>query len=219
MIRSRGMIFKNRQQAGQLLARELMGYENDPNAVVLGLPRGGIPVAYEVAKALKVPLDVLLVRKLGVPGEEELAMGALAFGGTVYLNKDVIRQFAITESQIQEAIRREEHVLEHRNVNYRRQQKEFDVAQKIVILVDDGLATGATMQAAIALLHLLKPQKIIVAVPVAPESTCEEIKHEVNQLICLYSPQIFYGVGSWYADFTQTSDEEVCRLLQASHPQ
>jgi putative phosphoribosyl transferase len=207
------MIFANRQQSGSLLVQKLKNYQNDPNVIVLGLPRGGIPVAYEIAKRLKVPLDILLVRKLGVPGAEELAMGAIGAGGTVYLNDDIIKQFGIREQEIQQAIEREKHVLEMRNTMYRQGRKELDVADKTVILVDDGLATGATMRAAINVVRALDAQSIVVAVPVGPISTVEEITPTVDQLVCLYTPDPFYAVGAWYEDFRQISDEEVCSII------
>jgi predicted phosphoribosyltransferase len=210
------MIFKSRRQAGQLLAKELINFENDSNVIILGLPRGGIPVAYEIAKALNVNLDALLVRKLGVPGDEELAMGAVALGDIVYLNQDIIRQFGITESAIQKTIEKEQRVLSSRNLLYRQGKDEPDFIDKTIILVDDGLATGATMKAAINLIETQPFGEIIVAVPVAPESTCIELERDVDQVICLYNPEFFYGVGAWYEDFEQVSDEEVCSLLKAS---
>lgn len=209
------MIFKDRQQSGDILAQKLKSYQNDPNAIVLGLPRGGIPVAYEIAKILGIPLDALLVRKLGVPGEEELAMGAIAMEGTVHLNKDIIQQFGIREQEIHEAIEREQHILEMRNVLYRQGKKSPNLTDKTVILVDDGLATGATMRAAINLVRSLYARKIVVAVPVAPASTLQDIIRDVDQVFCLYTPDPFYGVGSWYEDFRQLSDEEVCKLLKS----
>src|SRR5262249_11197061 len=150
--------------AGQLLAKELISYENDPNVIILGLPRGGGPVAYEIAKTLNAPLDVLLVRKLGVPGEEELAMGAIAVGDIVYINQDIVQQFGITDSEVQSTIKREQEVIESRNLLYRQGKDEPDVEHKIIILVDDGLATGATMRAAINLLQSRSYGKIIIAI-------------------------------------------------------
>jgi putative phosphoribosyl transferase len=210
------MIFKNRRQAGQLLAKELVSYENDPAVIILGLPRGGIPVAYEISKALNAHLDALLVRKLGLPGEEELAMGAIAFGDIVYLNQNIIQQYGITDSEIRTTIEREQQINASRNLLYRKGKEEPDVSHKTIILVDDGLATGATMRAAINLLQSRPYGEIIVAVPVAPESTCRDLAREADQVICLYNPDFFYGVGAWYEDFNQVSDEEVCSLLQAS---
>lgn len=210
------MIFKDRQQGGSLLAEKLKGYREDPQVIVLGLPRGGIPVAYEIAHILNVPLDALLVRKLGVPGQEELAMGAIALGGTVFLNTDIIQQFGIRCSDIQATIDREQRVLKKRNLLYRQGQKEPDVRNKTVILVDDGLATGATMRAAVSLVRSLGARDIIVAVPVAPQNTLEDLLPDVDHIICLSTPDPFYAVGAWYEDFNQLSDEEVCQFLQSS---
>lgn len=207
------MTFQSRRQAGRMLAEQLLQYQTSPNLLVLGLPRGGIPVAYEVAKTLHAPLDALLVRKLGVPGNEELAMGAIAMGDVVYLNQDIINRFDIRKATIQSVIKHEQETLTRRNQLYRHGQPAPNTHHKTIILVDDGLATGATMHAAIDTLRQQSPAKIIVAVPVAPHSTYVEMQHMVDAIICLETPDIFYGVGAWYEDFSQTSDDEVCELL------
>ncbi|MDT4943827.1 MAG: hypothetical protein QOH14_560, partial [Pseudonocardiales bacterium] len=183
---------------------------------MLGLPRGGVPVAYEVASALGAPLDVFLVRKLGVPGREELAMGAIASGGVVVLNEDVVRGLGITPEVIQGVVEREGKELLRREQAYREGRPALDVEGKTVILVDDGLATGASMRAAIQALRQLRPGRIVVAVPAAPESTCRELKSLVDDVVCATTPAPFFAVGASYWDFEQTSDEEVRDLLRAT---
>lgn len=214
------MQFKNRIEAGRLLAHELESYVNDPNVVVLGLPRGGVPVAYEVAQALNAPLDVFLVRKLGTPGQEELAMGAIATGNVRVLNEDVIDYLQIPDEWIELVTAREQRELMRREKLYRGDRPPLNVSGRTVIVVDDGLATGSTMRAAVNALKQLEPTTIIVAAPVAARETCESFKADVDSTcVCVMSPEPFQGVGLWYRDFSQTTDEEVCFLLdQAKGP-
>lgn len=206
--------FKNRKDAGKKLAEKLLKYSGRDEIVILALPRGGVPVAFEVAKALKAPLDIFMVRKLGVPGHEELAMGAIAMGGVKVLNNDVISMLNISDNMINKVITEETEELNRRTENYRGNKPLPDVKNKIVILIDDGLATGASMKAAITALKLLKPEKIIAAVPTSSEETCEEIKKDIDEIICAFTPEIFRGVGQWYIDFSQTTDEEVKNLIK-----
>jgi putative phosphoribosyl transferase len=180
---------------------------------VLALPRGGVPVAYEIARKLQVPMDVFIVRKLGVPLHEELAMGAIATGGVRVLNEDVIRKLQITEEMIEAAAEEQERELHRRELEYRGDREPLDLRGKTTILVDDGLATGASMRAAVQALKLHSPTKIVVAVPVGAEETCGLLEQQVDELICGETPDDFRAVGAWYHDFTQTTDDEVCRLL------
>lgn len=208
--------FKDRTEAGKMLAEELArrGYANRPDLLVLALPRGGVPVAYEVAKALRAPLDVFIVRKLGVPGREELAMGALATGGVRILNRNVVEALDITTDVIDEVARTEQAELERRERDYRGKRSPLDLRGRTVIIVDDGLATGSTMRAAAAALRQEGPAQIVVAVPVAAEETCDEFRSEVDDIICGWTPEPFYAVGVWYKDFSQTSDDQVRDLLR-----
>lgn len=210
------MRFKNRREAGRRLARLLAGYAGRPDVIVLALPRGGVPVAYEVAEALNAPLDVLLVRKLGVPGQEELALGALASGGAQVLNDDVVSSLGITDELITEIARHELLELERRERLYRGNRPARKLDGRTVIVVDDGLATGSTMRAAVTAVHKQNPACIIVAVPVAATSTCEYFNHpgEGIRCVCEEAVEPFYAVGFWYEDFDQTTDEEVCTLLK-----
>lgn len=209
------MQFADRTEAGRLLAKKLDLYANRSDVVVLALPRGGVPVGYEVAHALNVPLDVFLVRKLGVPGHEELAMGALATGNVRVLNKDVIYYLRIPEYMIDQVAAREQRELQRREQLYRGASEPLNVNGRTVIIVDDGLATGSTMRAAVKALQKMGPAKIVVAAPVAARETCESFKAEVDSTcICVMSPDPFDGVGRWYGDFSPTSDEEVCYLLK-----
>ena len=208
--------FRDRAEAGRLLTSKLTEYANRPDALVLALPRGGVPVGYEVAKALNVPLDVFLVRKLGVPGHEELAMGAIASGGVIVLNDDVVHALRIPQSLIDRVAQREQQELERREKAYRSDRPQPDVQGKTVILVDDGLATGSTMRAAIRALRQRGPAKIVVAVPAASPDTCAEFRGEVDEIVCALTPEPFYAVGLWYEDFSQTSDQEVSDLLERS---
>src|SRR4051812_23270881 len=209
-------LFSDRREAGRLLASLLEHYRDRDDVVVLALPRGGVPVAYEVASALRAPLDVFIVRKLGVPGHEEFAMGALATGGGVVLNDDVVRALNIPPDVIEAVAREEGRELERRERAYREDRPAPDVTGKVVILVDDGLATGASMRAALLALRRLRPARIVVAVPAAPESTCQELTAEADEVICATTPSPFFAVGQSYWDFTQTTDEEVRELLRAA---
>jgi len=210
------VVLRNRREAGRLLARELQRYANPSDVVVLGLPRGGVPVAYEVAKALNVPLDVFVVRKLGLPGHEEFAIGALASGGLRVLNVPVIRAYGISEDELATAIEREQRELERRERAYREDRKPPDLYGKTVILVDDGLATGSSMQAAVMALKKAQPDRVIVAVPVAPRETCDALREIADEVVCALTPEPFRAVGLWYQDFDQTSDEEVTKLLESA---
>jgi putative phosphoribosyl transferase len=204
--------FSSRREAGRELAMKLMTYANRGDVLVLALPRGGVPVAYEVSRALLAPLDVFLVRKLGVPGHEELAMGAIATGGVRVLNEDVT--IYIDKAVIDAVASREQVELQRRERLYRGNRPAPGVQGMTVILVDDGLATGSTMHAAAVALREMRPLKIIVAVPVAPPQTCEEFRSEVDEVVCAMTPEPFMAVGRWYADFSQTSDQEVRELLE-----
>ena len=209
-------LFRDRRDAGRVLARLLDQYRGRPDVLVLGLPRGGVPVAYEVAAALGAPLDVFVVRKLGVPGREELAMGAIASGGVVVVNDDVVRGLGIAPEAIQQVAEQEGRELLRREQAYRERRPSPEVAGKVVILVDDGLATGASMRAAIEALRQLGPARIVVAVPAAPESTCRELLPIADEVVCATTPSPFFAVGASYWDFTQTADEEVRDLLRAA---
>ncbi|WP_445630494.1 phosphoribosyltransferase [Nostoc sp. DSM 114167] len=207
------MLFKNRRFAGQVLAKELTAYANNPNVLVLGLPRGGVPVAFEVAKTLNAPLDVLVVRKLGVPDREELAMGAIASGGVRIVNKYIINLVKISDEVIARVALQEERELERRERLYRQNRSLKDLKGRTVILVDDGLATGATMWAAVVTVRKQQPAQIVIAVPVAAPETCQELETEVDEIVCISRPNPFQSVGLWYESFPQTTDEEVCDLL------
>ena len=209
------MRFQDRRGAGRELARQLRGYAAD-DTVVLALPRGGVPVAFEVARELRAPLDVFLVRKLGVPGRSELAMGAIASGGVRVLNHEVVETLGIDEDDIDAVTAEEQARLLRQEKLYRKDRSSLGVRYRTVILVDDGLATGATMRAAVEALRRQGAAKIIVAVPVGSASTCAEMKAVADEAICARIPEPFLAVGLWYADFTQTSDEEVRALLAAS---
>jgi len=206
--------FRDRIHAGQVLSKELKAYAGRPDVMVLALPRGGVPVAREVARVLHVPLDVFLVRKLGTPGQEELAMGAIASGGIRVLNEEVVRSLRVSQRSIESVTARELRELARREHMYREGRPPLDVTSNTVILVDDGLATGSTMRAAVAALREAKPKRIVVAVPVAAAPTCTDLREEVDDLICLRTPEPFYSVGFWYEDFSQTSDEEIREMLE-----
>jgi predicted phosphoribosyltransferase len=205
--------FENRTEAGRLLAEELKTYASRNDVVVLGLPRGGVPVAYEVAKHLHLPLDVFIVRKLGVPGFEELAAGAIASGGVRVLNEDVVRAIPYAAEAIEAVTAKETAELQRREQIYREGRPAPELSGKIVILVDDGVATGATMRAAVKALRERSAAKIVMAVPVAPPDTCEELAQETDEAICLTTPPFFQAVGQYYEDFSQTSDGDVRELL------
>jgi putative phosphoribosyl transferase len=212
--------FRDRAEAGRLLAAKLAAYANRPDVLVLALPRGGVPVAFEVARALRAPLDVIIVRKLGVPGEKELAMGAIASGGVCVLNDDVVQMLAIPEEVIHRVAIREQRELERRERLYRGDRPAYEVHGRTVILVDDGIATGATMRAAVAAVRQQQPNRIVIATPTAASSTCKEFAGEVDELVSIIRPEAFFAVGFWYENFSQTSDEEVLDLLQqATHEQ
>jgi putative phosphoribosyl transferase len=206
------LLFRDRRDAGRHLARKLRAYA-DSDAVVLALPRGGVPVGYEVATALGLPLDVFIVRKLGLPGHEELAMGAIASGGASVMNPAVLARFRVPERAIEEVVAREREELQRREAAYRGGHPPVEVAGRTAILVDDGLATGSSMQAAVLALRRRDPLRIVVAVPVAPAETCREFEELVDDTVCAVTPQPFYAVGEWYEDFSQTGDEEVSELL------
>ncbi|MCY1022399.1 phosphoribosyltransferase [Pyxidicoccus sp. MSG2] len=209
----RGPEFLDRYEGGRELAGLLRQYTHRPDTVVLALPRGGVPVAYEVAKALGVPLDVFLVRKLGAPSHEELAMGAIASGGMRIINREVVEELGISRGEIDATAEREGVELQRREVKYRDGRPPPDVRGRNVILVDDGLATGTTMRAAVAALRQQEPARIVVAVPVGAVESCEDLAEEADEVLCVRRPRPFYAVGLWYRDFAQTSDEEVRELL------
>lgn len=208
------IIFKDRVEAGKMLAEKILPLKGKAGVLILGIPRGGLPVAFEIAKLLKCPFDVFLVRKLGVPYHEELAMGAIAQGGIKYLNEDVIGYWQVTESDIQAVIVKEQQELDRRYAKYRGNRKPFNLAEKTVILVDDGLATGATMKAAILAVKTQQPKKIIVATPVSAQDTYREISQMVDEVVCIEAPEWFSAVGEWYQYFPQTTDEEVIEILK-----
>lgn len=206
--------FRNRAEAGRMLAENLLAYAGRTDVLVLALPRGGVPVAFEVSRALGAPLDVCAVRKLGVPGHEELAMGAIAAGGVCVLNDDVVRAQRIPDRVIEDVAERERQELRRRERAYRGGREAPDVRGRTVILVDDGLATGSTMRAAVAALRRLGPDRIVVAVPTAAPATCEELRREADDCVCGITPEPFHAVGLWYEDFSQTTDDEVRDLLE-----
>jgi putative phosphoribosyl transferase len=206
--------FRNRAEAGRTLAAELGAYAGRQDVIVLALPRGGVPVAAEVARELGAPLDVFLVRKLGVPGREELAFGAIASGGARVLNRDVVASLGIDSETIDAVAAREQTELERRAEAYRGTAEPPELRGRTVILVDDGLATGASMRAAVEAVRGLGPERVVVAVPAAARQTCEELAGDVDEIVCLLTPEPFFAVGMWYADFSETTDDEVCALLQ-----
>lgn len=207
--------YQDRQVAGKALAEVLKKYENHNNVIVLGLPRGGVPVAAEVAKRLNAPLDVFIVRKLGVPGHEELAMGAIATGQVIEFNDDILQDLHITKSTVDQVIASEKEELIRREILYRGNRAFPDLKDKIVILVDDGIATGATIRAALKALRKFQPNKIIAAVPVAEKTICQKLSKIADEVVCPLQPTFFYAVGAWYDNFEQTTDNEVRELLGA----
>lgn len=208
-------LLQNRTEAGQLLAGQLLDYANRPDVLVLALPRGGVPVAFEIAKKLHLPLDVCLVRKLGVPGHRELAMGAIGMGGVRIINRDVVDWLHISDAIIEKVAREEQQELERRERLYRGERQFPQLRDRTIILVDDGIATGSTLKAAVATLKKYQPRGIVVAVPVAPEAACRELAREVEQVICLRKPEPLNSISLWYEDFTQVADREVQELLAA----
>lgn len=213
------MVFPNRTEAGRELARHLRKYADRDDVLVLGAPRGGVPVAFEIATALRLPLDIFVLRKLGVPGREELGFGAIASGGVRILDSDTIQALGLTASEIKQVIQAEEWELERREHEYRGGRPPLHVAGLTVILADDGIATGSSMRAAIRALRQMNPARIVLAVPVAPHLTCDRLSSEVDELICLDMPEPFFGVGQFYRDFSQVSDEEVTKLLNRASQQ
>ena len=205
--------FHDRTDAGRTLARALAAYAGQPDVRILALPRGGVPVAFEVARALRAPLDVFVVRKLGVPGHEEYAMGAIASGGHAVISEDVVRRLGISADALERVAERERRELERRERRYRGDRPPPELGGRTVILVDDGLATGSTMRAAVAALRQMGPRRIVVAAPVAAPETCDEFRAEVDDVVCAVTPEPFHAVGLWYDDFSQTTDEEVHELL------
>ena len=213
-----GPIFQDRSAAGKFLAKKLLHHASDPSLVVLGLPRGGVPVAFEIARELNAPLDVFIVRKLGVPGCEELAMGAIASGGVRVLNEKIIQRLNIPASAVSAVTQEEEQEVARCEKAFRGSREPVPVENRTIILVDDGLATGATMRAAARALRLQKPAHITVAVPIGSRDTCEQFHEEVDEVICGETPEPFFAVGTWYANFLPTTDEEVQELLDhAAH--
>jgi predicted phosphoribosyltransferase len=211
-------IFRDRVDAGRRLAERVARSVQDPDCLVLALPRGGVPVGFEVARALGAELDIFLVRKLGLPGQEELAIGAIASGGIRVLNKALIEELGLAPSLIDQITAREERELRRREEQYRQGRPALPVRDRTIILVDDGLATGASMRAASQALRLQGPKRVVVAVPVAAEETCDDFRMAVDEIVCAYTPEPFMAVGIWYENFSQTTDEEVQRLLrQAEH--
>lgn len=210
--------FRDRADAGRALAEQLSEYAGRPDVVVLGLPRGGVPVAYEVSGALGSPMDILIVRKLGTPGHAELAMGAIASGGMRVINDEVIAQAGVTDEQLRAEVERQQQELERRERAYRGDRPFPDLNGKVVLVVDDGLATGATMRAAVRALRAGDPQEIVVAVPVAPPHVQDSTLRDADRFIALMQPSPFYAVGLWYRDFEQTQDEEVAELLRKAEP-
>lgn len=211
--------FRDRTEAGQILAQQLTHYKNNPHVLVLALPRGGVPVAYEIAAALHAPLDVFVVKKLGTPGYEELAMGAIAMGGALIFNEEILKNFNISKEVIQQTIKQKEQELKKAIETYRANRPLPQINNKIIILVDDGIATGATMQAAIKALYQQQPQKIVVAVPLAEVNTSKAIMRHVDEFVCPLQLENFMAVGNWYEDFSQVNDNEVYMLLQAANSQ
>ncbi|HEY9761820.1 MAG TPA: phosphoribosyltransferase [Trichocoleus sp.] len=204
---------QNREDAGHQLAQALLNYNRQPQTIVVALPRGGVPVAAKIADALQLPLDVCLVRKLGVPGQPELAMGAIAAHGVRVLNQDVISRMGISEQAIEQVALTETEELQRRDRTYRHNRPPLNVEGQTVILVDDGVATGSTLRAAIAILRQQQPHRMIVAVPIAPPVTIAELEQEVDKVVCLIQPDPLYSISLWYRNFDQTSDETVCQLL------
>jgi putative phosphoribosyl transferase len=210
------MIFRNRQEAGRSLASRLEKYANREDVIVLGVPRGGVPIAFEVATALSLPLDIFVLRKLGVPGHEELAFGAIGSGGVRVLDREVVKSVGLSDSVIELVTRAERTELARREQIYRGGRPPLDVRGKTVILVDDGIATGSSLRAGVRALREMQPVAIVVAAPVAPRSTVNRLRHEVDDVVCAAIPERFYGVGQFYHDFSQVTDAEVNELLDSA---
>ncbi len=210
------MRYRDRTEAGRRLAEKLAAYRNRPDVLVLGLPRGGVVVACEVARALGAPLEVFVVRKLGAPGQEELAMGAIASGGVRVLNPSVVELWGIPAQVIEEVAEQEQRELERRERLYRGSRPPLQIAGRTVILVDDGIATGSTMRAAVAALRALQPARLVVAAPVAAPQACELLEGEADEVVCDFTPEPFYSVGLWYFDFPQNTDEQIRELLEGA---
>lgn len=215
--RSARMIFTNRMEAGRSLAWRLEKFADRHDVLVLGIPRGGVPVAYEIAKALRVPLDVLVLRKLGVPGHEELAFGAIALGGTRVLDRHILREVGISPSAVETVTAREREELLRREEKFRGNLPPLVLAGKTVILVDDGIATGASLLAGIRAVRAMDAASIVVAVPVAPPDTCDRLADEVNEIICVATPESFAAVGQFYDDFSEVKEQDVVKLLAHHH--
>jgi putative phosphoribosyl transferase len=211
--------FTDRRDAGRVLAKKLSAYADRTDVIVLSLPRGGVPVGYEVALALHAPLDIFLVRKLGLPGREELAMGAIASGGIRVLNNDIIRVLNVPEEVINIVARNELQELQRREHNYRGDRPTPELRDRNVILIDDGLATGASMRAAVIGVRAQHPARIVIAVPVAAPETCDAFQFEVDEMVCGMTPEPFYGLSRWYEGFSQTTDEEVRMFLEEANHQ
>lgn len=205
--------FRDRSHAGQELAKRLAAYADRDDVLVLALPRGGVPVGFEVARALNAPLDVFLVRKLGLPGHEEFAIGAIASGGLTLLNRDVIRAYGVSDAALQSVVDRERAELERREQAYRSARGFPSLQGKTIILVDDGLATGSTMRAAAAAVRERKPSRVVIAVPIAPPETCAALRDAADEIVCGATPERFYAVGLWYEDFAQMDDDDVREIL------
>lgn len=205
--------FQDRFEAGRLLAEKLTHYSGRTDAIILALPRGGVPVGFELSEKLEIPLAIFLVRKLGVPGHEEFAMGAIASGGIPFISEETVRNLDISPKEIEQVVEKEKRELARRAEIYGREFSPDNLKGKIAILTDDGLATGATMRAAVFAVRQEQPQTIVVAIPVGSASTVEELRGEADEVVCVFAPENFYAVGEWYADFSQTSDEEVRELL------
>ncbi|HEX2971239.1 MAG TPA: phosphoribosyltransferase [Tepidisphaeraceae bacterium] len=211
--------YRDRVEAGQVLASQLGAYANRSDVLVLALPRGGVPVASEIARVLHAPMDIFLVRKLGVPGQEELAMGAIASGGVRVLNRNVVDSMEIPQDVIDAVAAEEQRELERREKAYRGDRPLPEIRGRTVILVDDGLATGATMRAAVSAIRQQQPARLVVAVPVGPEDSCEELRRAADEVVCPMRPEPFYAIGLWYEDFAQTTDSEVRDLLALAQAQ
>ncbi len=209
------MIFRDRSEAGEYLAAKLAAYADRRDVLVLGIPRGGVPVAFEVARRLHAPFGIILVRKLGLPGQEEVGMGAIAAGGVRVLNEEMVNDLGVERDSIEAVTQKELVELNRRNLLYRGNRAAMDMRGRTVILVDDGLATGSTMRAAICAIRAQKPSRIVVAVPVGAKETCAQVASQVDELVCFLMPQSFRSVGEWYDDFSQTTDEQVLELMRS----